>query len=320
MHQLCLQRKQAAFERELRLQKSLSEECEDLGVDEPSTSDLFPEADILFDSNQSPSFDQSSQDLVKRSLQMDIKEDNKSSMTLFSDDDNSGSLRTDFLFESVEYQTTGAGLEYDQNRQITNGQSSASNESGSSCEDNTLLQNCASMSDVTLNSPVSPDPYHENTPSSLNKYKFKYSNRRKGERHKQTSETWTTEVSSSEDTTGSTELGKSSSHSPESCINKGSHSVSCDDELSDGSYKIVRVAISKSDLLKDDESCEELHCDDDLDCSQSGRGARRSVKKLCCCCNGSQEGGGGGGASRKRPSSRPHTPAPHKKAFLNKKR
>lgn len=44
-----LQRKQAAIERELRLQKSLSEECEDLGVDEPSASDLFPEAEILFD-------------------------------------------------------------------------------------------------------------------------------------------------------------------------------------------------------------------------------------------------------------------------------
>lgn len=29
-------------------QKSLSEECEDLGVDSPSASDLFPEADILF--------------------------------------------------------------------------------------------------------------------------------------------------------------------------------------------------------------------------------------------------------------------------------
>ncbi|RZC42806.1 uncharacterized protein BDFB_000684 [Asbolus verrucosus] len=316
LHQLCLQRKQAALERELRLQKSLSEECEDLGVDEPSTSDLFPEADILFDSNHSPSFDQSSQDLVKRPPPQDIKEENKSAMTLFSDDDNSSSLRTDFLFESVEYQTTGTELEYEQNQQLTNGQSSASNESGSSCEDHTLLQNCASMSDVTLNSPVSPDPYHENTPPSLNKYKFKYSNRRKGERHKQASETWTAEVSSSEDTTGSTELGKSSSHSPESCTNKHSHSVSCDDELSDGSYKVVRVAISKSDLLKDDESCEELHCEDDLDCSPSGRGARRSVKKMCSCCNGSQDGG----ASRKRPASRPHTPAPHKKAFLNKKR
>ncbi|EFA10971.2 uncharacterized protein LOC103314818 isoform X2 [Tribolium castaneum] len=314
MHQLCLQRKQAALERELRLQKSLSEECEDLGVDEPSTSDLFPEADILFDANHSPSFDQSSQDLVKRASGQE-KEENKSGMTLFSDDDNSGSLRTDFLFDSVEYQQTETELEYEQNQQLTNGQSSASNESGSSCEDHTLLQNCASMSDVTLNSPVSPDPYHENTPPSLNKYKFKYSNRRKGERNKN-SETWTVEVSSSEDTTGSIDLGKSSSHSPESCINKHSHSVSCDEELSDGGYKVVRVAISKNDLIKDEESCEELHCEDDLDCSPSGRGARRSVKKMCSCCNGSQDGG----ASRKRPASRPHTPAPHKKAFLNKKR
>ena len=57
-----IERKAAALERELRLQKSLSEECEDLGVDEPSTSDLFPEADLLFDTNHSPSFDHLSQD------------------------------------------------------------------------------------------------------------------------------------------------------------------------------------------------------------------------------------------------------------------
>lgn len=60
LQQQTLERKQAALERELRLQKSLSEECEDLGVDEPSTSDLFPEADLLFD--PSHSFDQNSQD------------------------------------------------------------------------------------------------------------------------------------------------------------------------------------------------------------------------------------------------------------------
>lgn len=57
MQQLYNDRKQAALEKELRLQKSLSEECEDLGVDEPMASDLFPEADLLFD-NASPSFDQ----------------------------------------------------------------------------------------------------------------------------------------------------------------------------------------------------------------------------------------------------------------------
>ncbi|KAL6265503.1 hypothetical protein P5V15_002299 [Pogonomyrmex californicus] len=54
--------RKTAYERELKLQKSLSEECEDLGVDEPSTSELFPEADLLFDTNHSPSFDHSSQD------------------------------------------------------------------------------------------------------------------------------------------------------------------------------------------------------------------------------------------------------------------
>ncbi|XP_032452074.1 serine-rich adhesin for platelets isoform X2 [Nasonia vitripennis] len=60
--QRLLDRKQQMIERELRLQKSLSEECEDLGVDEPSTSDLFPEADLLFDTNHSPAFDHSSQE------------------------------------------------------------------------------------------------------------------------------------------------------------------------------------------------------------------------------------------------------------------
>lgn len=336
---MCLQRKQAALERELRLQKSLSEECEDLGVDEPSTSDLFPEADILFDANHSPSFDHSSnQEPVKRA-NVEVKEDGNKGMTLFSDDENSSSMRTDFLFEPVGgYQSGGNELEYghEPNRQLTNGQnSSASNTSGSSCEDNTLLQNCTSMSEVTLHSPVSPE-YHDNTPPSLNKYKFKYSNRRKGgDRHKQ--EGWVAvggEVSSSEDTTGSTELGKSSSHSMESCTNKtGGHGVSggglggggggvggggVEEELSDGSFKVVRIEISNSDLFKDDESCEESHCDDDLDCSlTSGRGVRRSVKKMCSCCNGSPQDGG---TSRKRPTSRPHTPAPHKKAFLNKKR
>lgn len=63
--------KKAAYERELKLQKSLSEECEDLGVDEPSTSELFPEADLLFDTNHSPSFDHSSQDATcSQSLSM----------------------------------------------------------------------------------------------------------------------------------------------------------------------------------------------------------------------------------------------------------
>lgn len=57
-----IQQKIARVERELKLQKSLSEECEDLGVDEPSTSDLFPEADLLLDTNSSPSFDQALQD------------------------------------------------------------------------------------------------------------------------------------------------------------------------------------------------------------------------------------------------------------------
>ncbi|XP_045481523.1 uncharacterized protein LOC123685731 isoform X2 [Harmonia axyridis] len=299
LQQLCLQRKQAALDRELRLQKSLSEECEDLGVDEPSTSDLFPEADLLFDTNHSPSFDQTAQDMGKKTSHPDIKD---KIITLFSDDDNSSSLRNDFLFDSVQYQTESE-LQYEQSRQ-TNGQSSTSNESGSSCEDTTLLQNCASMSDVTLHSPISPE-FNDN-PTHMNKYKFKYSNRKKTDRHKQV-ETWTTagEVSSSEDTMCS-ELGKMA-HSPKSFVIKNS---SCDE---DEEFKFVRVSISKTDLAREEESCEELHYEDDLD-SPSGRGARRSVKKMCSCCNGSQ------GGNRKRPSSQSHTPGLHKKAFINKKR
>lgn len=292
-------RKQAALERELRLQKSLSEECEDLGVDEPSTSDLFPEAELLFDANHSPSFDQSSQDLVKRSIHtQDGKDETK--LTLFGDDD--------FLFETGEYRRGAENdLEYDEDRSrlLTNGQSGTSTESESPCEDATLLQTCTSMSDVTLNSPISPDTYHATTPPHLNKYVHKYSNRKKSDKVKQV-ENWSAEVSSSEDTTGSTELVKCSSRSPDICTNKPS-----DEELSDESYK-VRVAISKTE-------CSELHCTGDADCSLNRRGARRSVKKLCSCCNGNNQEGA---ISRKRPAPQPQpqTPTPQKKVFPSKKR
>lgn len=50
-------RRPATIEKEFFNQKSFSEECADLGVDEPIASDLFPEADLLFDSG-SPKFDQ----------------------------------------------------------------------------------------------------------------------------------------------------------------------------------------------------------------------------------------------------------------------
>lgn len=50
-------RKPSTLEKEIFNQKSFSEECADLGVDEPIASDLFPEADLLFDSG-SPKFDQ----------------------------------------------------------------------------------------------------------------------------------------------------------------------------------------------------------------------------------------------------------------------
>lgn len=56
-----------SLERELRLQKSLSEECEDLGVDKPSTSDLFPEAELLLDSD--PLSRDSLQELYSRGME-----------------------------------------------------------------------------------------------------------------------------------------------------------------------------------------------------------------------------------------------------------
>lgn len=148
------------------------------------------------------------------------------------------------------------------------------------------------MSDMTLNSPAGDDPYLEQQPSA-NKYKYKYSNRKKLERHKQ-QETWPQEASSSEDTTGSTDM-KRSSHSPEMCSNKR-----CDE------------AEKGSPNSKDEEEC-----DEHVENSVCGRGARRSAKKSgCSCCNGTGEMP----ASRKRTAAQLHMQAPHKKAFLSKKR
>ncbi|VEN54723.1 unnamed protein product [Callosobruchus maculatus] len=282
--------KQAMLERELRLQKSLSEECEDLGVDEPSTSDLFPEADLLFDSNHSPSFDQNSQEAVKKGPHGTEKEEgSKSSINLFSDDDNSSSLKSD-LFEYVEYHTVESALDH-QAKQLMNGNNPETE--SSSCEDNTLLPKCSNMSEVTLNSPISPEVYAE---SSINKYKFKYTNRKKSEKIKQSDSGGET-ITNSEDAVSSADSCKLSSE--------------------EENYKVVHVAITKSDVAKEESRCELHVCEEFVD-SPSGRGARRSVRKLCSCCNGAQDGHH---AARKRPNpSRPQTPAtPHKKPFLKKR-
>nr|CAI5832721.1 unnamed protein product [Callosobruchus analis] len=193
--------KQAMLERELRLQKSLSEECEDLGVDEPSTSDLFPEADLLFDSNHSPSFDHNSQEGVKKGHHGTEKEEGtKSSINLFSDDDNSSSLKSD-LFEYVEYHTVESALDH-QAKQLMNGNNPETE--SSSCEDNTLLPKCSNMSEVTLNSPISPEVYAE---CSVNKYKFKYTNRKKSEKIKQSDSAGET-ITNSEDAVSSVDSCK----------------------------------------------------------------------------------------------------------------
>ncbi|KAK4871758.1 hypothetical protein RN001_015882 [Aquatica leii] len=297
LHQLSLQRKQAALERELKLQKSLSEECEDLGVDEPSASDLFPEADLLFDSNHSPSFDQTSQDLVKRvPVVQEVKEER--AIGIFCDDEP---MRTDFLFEPIEYQAASVEAEYDRSRDVRNGQGNP--QSALTCEDNTLLRTCTSMSDVTIPSPISPEPYADLSPPNLSKRKFSYTNRKKTERVRHT-EHWSTELSSSEDTTGSTELVNSTSHSPEPFSGKRDQNLNCDEELY--SFTIVERL-----PLKDDQECQEIDCEGVAECP-SGRGARRSVKKTCSCCNGTVK------VARKRPASRP--PSPIKKTVTAKKR
>lgn len=217
--------------------------------------------------------------MIKRASQAAEIKEVKNSMTLFSDDETSSSLRTD-LFEYVEFQPVRA-LNYHE-RQIINGNNPGIDSGSSGCEDNTLLPRCTTMSEVTLNSPISPEIYQEN---NLNKYKFKYTNRKKNDKIKQCDLAAAEIVSSSEDTIVNTELGKSN----------------CGDDL-----KIIH--------LKEDKC--ELHCQGDRD-SPSGRGARRSVRKLCSCCNGSQDGN----IVRKRPPpARPQTPALHKKAFFTRKR
>lgn len=185
--------------------------------------------------------------------------------------------------------------------QVSNGQSSVSNDTASSGEDNTVLHQCASVSDMTLNSPATDDPYLEQQPSA-NKYKYKYSNRKKLERHKQ-QEIWPQEASSSEDTTGSTDM-KRSSHSPEMCSNKR-----CDEEL--------EIPDKDSPNTKEEEGCVETRCEKHVENSVCGRGARRVAKKSgCSCCNGAGELP----VTRKRTAAQIHMQAPQKKAFLGKKR
>lgn len=165
----------------------------------------------------------------------------------------------------------------------------------SSQDDNTVLHQCASMSGMTLNSPAADDPYIEQQPPA-NKYKYKYSNRKKLERHKQ-QETWPQEASSSEDTTGSTDM-KTSSHSPEMCSNKR-----CDEDSG-----VVNS--------KEEEDGVETRCAKHVENSVCGRGARRVAKKSgCSCCNGT----GNLPVSRKRTAAY-NMQAPQKKAFLGKKR
>lgn len=263
--------KQAAIERELRLQKSLSEECEDLGVDEPSASDLFPEADLLFDSNHSPSYEQGGQ-----KIQTIVK--GKEGLHLFSDDENSGSLRND-LFDYVEYHPPISGNE------PVNGNNSVV-DSSAARDDCTLLPSCAAISEVTLNSPIPPD-YTDNSHSI--KYRFKYSNRKKGEKMVKTQqEGWHEEVTSSQNVM--------QEEAPMAIQEETVVDTLEDVELSQG---------NKSD-----------HCP-----IHGGIEASRNCKKIgrktCLCLNGSRNVYN----PRKRMNSpKGHTPVSNKKLAINKKR
>lgn len=359
------QRKQEALERELCLQKSLSEECEDLGVDEPSTSDLFPEADLLFDSNNSPSFDQLSQDIDNKkyaasTYQIDTscsneefrKEDiskknnkvnqnktnnddqhcdhedengktknkhNESTLnekvTLFSDSDNSDStLRTDLLFETLDYQSAETEIEYSQREktQLTNG--SKDGLQSSSYDDHSMMDN----SDEYI-SPL------------MHKYKYKYCNRKRlmsaqnSQKQKLSSEEWENTqssnvipvikmLSSDEDTSESAQKS-CASRSP---TPKRSASPSWDENESNHSYKnlynsnsnkILKVSLHNlsESVVCEGENRKSLSDQCTLDCLDSttppsplspedgdsnsfgiGRSARRStqrVKKKCPCCS-----------------------------------
>uniref|UniRef100_A0A0A9WP34 Zinc finger protein Rlf/292/654 TPR repeats domain-containing protein n=2 Tax=Lygus hesperus TaxID=30085 RepID=A0A0A9WP34_LYGHE len=80
----------STLEREIRLQKSLSEECEDLGVDKPRTSELFPEAELLLDSD--PLSRDSLQELYSRGMESSSSSHDspmRSSPTVLSDNSHS---------------------------------------------------------------------------------------------------------------------------------------------------------------------------------------------------------------------------------------
>ncbi|XP_066259862.1 uncharacterized protein [Euwallacea similis] len=267
--------KQAAIERELRLQKSLSEECEDLGVDEPSTSDLFPEADLLFDSNHSPSYEQK--------IQTTETKTKDHGMHLFSDDENSESLRND-LFEYMGYQ---APVESGVDRRNGNGNV----EMASSCDDSTLLPNCATISEVTLSSPISS--IHGDSTHASSKYKYKYSNKKKSSLNKQTDGWQEEEVTSSEDTLEVLKESEISAATQEKTVVIMESTLNLEDSAS------PRCPVHENSLTLD-----------------AIRSPRKIVRKGCSCVNGSRSVNVCN--PRKRVNSQ--SPVPNKKLSLSKKR
>ncbi|CAG9759404.1 unnamed protein product [Ceutorhynchus assimilis] len=276
--------KQAAIERELRLQKTLSEECEDLGVDEPSTSDLFPEADLLFDSNHSPSYDQSGQRIQGTEAK------GKCSLHLFSDDENSEPLRND-LFDYVEYHPPEPGIDQ------VNG-NTISSDSALSCDDSTLLPNCGSMSEVTLNSPISLD-----YPDNSHKYKYKYTNRKKGEKFNKPPENWqeVTEVTSSEDAME---------------IVKEDDTLIAVQEETVIDESLTEVEANETDAPKDSVA-EAAAARCPIHNSIDIKSPRKALKKICLCFNGTSKSPNTTSAKRRFNSQGPTS---CKKVLINKKR
>lgn len=247
----------------------------------------------------------------------DNNEQHDEKVTLFSDSDNSDStLRTDLLFETLDYHSTETEIDYNQREksQLTNG--SKDGLQSSSYDDHSLID-------------TNSDEY---TSPLMHKYKYKYCNRKrllsaqnaqkqpKPEEWENTQSPNVIEVikmlSSDEDTSGSGQ--KSDSRSPSPSREKRSASPSWDENESNHSYKgiynpskILKVSLhdiagsvmctAQDKMRKSVTGQCTLQCldattppspmspeDEDMSSYGVGRGSRRStqrIKKRCPCCS-----------------------------------
>lgn len=104
-------------------------------------------------------------------------EDKERAVTLFSDDDNSDStLRTDLLFDSLDYPSGEVEIDYQQKSQMANGS-----------KDGLIVQSTSNFSGPSYNerrpkptpSGSSPMRYDINSSPLMHKYKYKYCNRKR---------------------------------------------------------------------------------------------------------------------------------------------